>query len=317
VIHVTQGLESAPEPASAAAPGKGDVRVLVVDDSAIDRRIAGGLLEREHHLVVAYASNGREALDAIDADPPAVVVTDMQMPELDGLGLVEEVRRRHPQIPVVLMTAYGSEEIALQALRSGAASYVPKRALARELLDTIRQVLRIASVGERRQRLLGCIRRRETALELTNDADLIPPLVDLLMEDFDAMDLCDATARMRVGVALQEAIANAAYHGNLEVSSDLRQDDERKFYALADSRRAIDPFRSRRIHVQILVDRDQARFVVRDEGPGFDTSRLGREIEPEDLMRIGGRGLLLIGAFMDEVAHNASGNAITMTKRRS
>jgi anti-sigma regulatory factor (Ser/Thr protein kinase) len=142
-------------------------------------------------------------------------------------------------------------------------------------------------------------------------------LVDLLMEEFDALDLCDATARMRVGVALQEAIANAVYHGNLEVSSDLRQDDEREFYALVDRRRAIDPFRSRRIHVQVLVDRDEARFVVRDEGPGFDTSRLGREIEPEDLMRVGGRGLLLIGAFMDEVAHNAAGNAITMTKRRS
>jgi CheY-like chemotaxis protein len=314
---VTHGLESAPEPTSAPAPAEGDVRVLVVDDSAIDRRIAGGLLEREGNLVVAYAGDGREALDAIDAGPPAVVVTDMQMPGLDGLGLVEEVRRRHPHIPVVLMTAYGSEEIALRALRSGAASYVPKRALARELLDTIRQVLRVASVGERRQRLLGCIRRRESTLELTNDADLIPPLVDLLIEDFDALDLCDATGRLRVGVALNEAIANALYHGNLEVSSDLRQDDEREFYALADRRRALEPFRSRRIHVHVLVKRDEACFVVRDEGPGFDTSRLRREVDPEDLMRIGGRGLLLIGAFMDEVAHNAAGNAITMMKRRS
>jgi CheY-like chemotaxis protein/anti-sigma regulatory factor (Ser/Thr protein kinase) len=314
---VSQGVESAPEPISASAPAKGNVRVLVVDDSAIDRRLAGGLLERDANLVVAYAGDGRAALDAIDAGPPAVVVTDMQMPGMDGLGLVEEVRRRHPEIPVVLMTAYGSEEIALRALRSGAASYVPKRALARELLDTIRQVLRVASVGERRQRLLGCIRRRESALELTNDADLIPPLVDMLMEDFDALDLCDATARLRVGVALHEAIANALYHGNLEVSSDLRQDDEREFYALVDRRRALDPFQSRRIHVHVLVKRDMARFVVRDEGPGFDTSRLRREVDPEDLMRVGGRGLLLIGAFMDEVAHNAAGNAITMTKLRS
>ena len=98
-----------------------------------------------------------------------------------------------------------------------------------------------------------------------------------------------------MGVALNEAIANAVYHGNLEVSSDLRQDDEREFYALADQRATIDPFRSRRVHLQVLIDRDQAHLVVRDEGPGFDTSRLGREIEPEDLMRIGGRGLLLIG----------------------
>jgi CheY-like chemotaxis protein/anti-sigma regulatory factor (Ser/Thr protein kinase) len=314
---MTQGFETAPEPTFAAALNKSDVRVLVVDDSAVDRRMAGGLLERERHLVVAYAHDGREALEAIDASPPAVVVTDIQMPELDGLGLVEEVRRRHPHIPVILMTAYGSEEIALQALRSGAASYVPKRALARELPETVRRILQVASVSERKQRLLGCVRRRESVLELTNDADLIPPLMDLLMEDFDAMDFCDATGRMRMGVALQEAIANALYHGNLEVSSDLRQDDEREFYDLADRRRTIDPFQSRRVHLQVLIDREYARFVVRDEGPGFDTSCMGRAIEPEDLMRIGGRGLLLISAFMDEVAHNDTGNVITMTKRRS
>ena len=195
-IHVTQGLESTPEPTSA---GEGHVRVLIVDDSAVERRIAGGLLERDPTLVVSYAGDGREALDAIDACPPAVVVTDLQMPELDGLALVEEVRRRYPRIPVVLMTAHGSEEIALQALRSGAASYVPKRVLARDLLETRPAVLRIASVGERRQRLLGCLRRRESALELTNDADLIPPLVDLLTEDLDAMDFGDATPRSQWG----------------------------------------------------------------------------------------------------------------------
>ena len=59
------------------------------------------------------------------------------------------------------------------------------------------------------------------------------PLIQMLQEDLGGMGVCDATARMRVGVALQEALANALYHGNLEVSSDLRQDDEREFFKLA------------------------------------------------------------------------------------
>ena len=123
------------------------------------------------------------------------------------------------------------------------------------------------------------------------------------------MDLCDATARMRVGVALQEALSNALYHGNLEVSSDLRQEDEREFYGLAEIRRKPRVALPRApIHVQARIDRDEAIYVIRDEGPGFDTSSLDRPIDPEDLMRIGGRGMLLIRTFMDEVSHNQTGN---------
>ena len=55
--------------------------------------------------------------------------------------------------------------------------------------------------------------------------------------------------------------------------------------------------------------------MVEDDGPGFDTSKMTAEIDPEDLLRIGGRGLLLIRAFMDEVQHNGTGNRITMIKR--
>ena len=121
------------------------------------------------------------------------------------------------------------------------------------------------------------------------------------------MGICDATARMRVGVALQEALANALYHGNLEVSSDLRQDDEREFYEPRPPPKVEEPYRDRRIHVEARLDRDAATYTIEDEGPGFDTSSLDRPIDPEDLMRIGGRGMLLIRTFMDEVSHNDGG----------
>ena len=55
--------------------------------------------------------------------------------------------------------------------------------------------------------------------------------------------------------------------------------------------------------------------MISDQGPGFDTSRVHQPIDPDDLLRIGGRGLLLIRTFMDEVTFNPSGNTITMVKR--
>src|ERR1700730_9966939 len=107
--------------------------LLVVDDSAMDRRLVGGILDKNPEWTVLYAVNGKEALAEIENNIPDLVLTDMQMPEMNGLQLVTTVKEEYPLIPVVLMTAQGSEEIAVQALRAGAASYVPKRVVTEEV----------------------------------------------------------------------------------------------------------------------------------------------------------------------------------------
>ena len=90
---------------------------LVVDDTAVDRVLAGRLLRGLAGLRVLQAANGRAALDVLRDERPAVVLTDLQMPEMDGLELVEALRCKYPDIPVILMTGVGSEEIAMAALR--------------------------------------------------------------------------------------------------------------------------------------------------------------------------------------------------------
>ena len=159
--------------------------------------------------------------------------------------------------------------------------------------------------------------QRETAFILDSDPDLILPLIKLLHEELEGIAICDPCGQLQVGVALQEALVNALFHGNLEVSSDLRQEDERLFDALSAERRTQEPYCSRRIRVKVQLDRDAVRFVVSDDGPGFDTSIVDRPVRPEDIDRIGGRGLLLIRAFMDQTSFNAAGNQITMVKYRS
>ena len=89
--------------------------ILVVDDTAVDRRLAGGLLENAPNVDVCYAANGNEALLRIGSNLPDLVLTDLQMTDLDGLELVTSINERYPEIPVVLMTAHGSEVIAAGA----------------------------------------------------------------------------------------------------------------------------------------------------------------------------------------------------------
>src|SRR5262245_2182044 len=98
--------------------------ILVVDDLASDRRLVGGLLMTNEDLTVEFAVNGREALDRIARARPDLVVTDLMMPEMDGLELLGNIRCKFPGLPVILMTSQGSEEVAVKALQLGAASYV-------------------------------------------------------------------------------------------------------------------------------------------------------------------------------------------------
>jgi CheY-like chemotaxis protein len=299
--------------ASPAAPGK-IATILVVDDMAFDLRLVSKVLESVDGLRLLYARNGREALAIIERDSPTAVLTDMIMPEMNGLELVYEIRSLYPHIPVVLMTASGSEDIAMEALRAGAINYIPKKHLMRDLVQTIRKVIAMAKTRRERARVLSFLDRRESSFVLENNPDLLDPLVALVNEDLEGMDTMDATRRMQTCVALQESLINALFHGNLEVSSDLRQENENEFYSQAQERCAQTPYRGRKIRFQSQIDHEAARFLVADDGPGFDVAIMNRTIEPEHLTRIGGRGLLLIRTFMDQVTFNKIGNEITMVK---
>lgn len=288
--------------------------VLIVDDSLVDRRRAGALLERGGDWELRFAENGQEALAQVRDHVPDVVVTDLQMPELDGLGLVRTLAREFPLLPVVLMTGQGSETIAVAALEAGAASYVPKREL--DLLpETVERVQTIA--GERKQRasLRRCLKSFNAEYELGNEPGMLTSLVAELQAHLQEMGLFSEGDRLRVGVALEEALLNAAYHGNLEVDSELREHDFAMYYETARQRAKAVPYRDRRVMVHVELTSDGATYRIHDQGRGFDPKSLPDPTDPRNLERSSGRGLLLMRTFMDRVEYNATGNEVTLIKK--
>ena len=134
--------------------------------------------------------------------------------------------------------------------------------------------------------------------KLDNDPTLIAPLVDRVQQGMIGMQLCSPAQRMHIGIALEEALINAMYHGNLELPSHrLRQVrqllHEGKPSELVDERRMQPPYKDRAIQVAVDFTRNRAQFVVSDEGEGFDVQANlpapdHRAIEGAE----GGRGLL-------------------------
>lgn len=295
--------------------------VLVVDDSAVDRRYVGGVLARDGRFQVEYAEDGAQALARMRQACPDVVVTDLQMPNRNGLELVTAVRMHHPGVPVILMTGHGSEDLAVEALQRGAANYVPKPQLKERLLESVEEALAMARADRTYERLIACLKRCDFEFELDNDPALVDPLVDLVQQMVAGMGLTDATGRFRIGAALKEALLNAIYRGNLEISFQQMQDTrvallEGREDDLVRQRRSSEPYQSRKVKVSISMDPSQARFVVADEGPGFDPASIPQPGAPGSLDPDCGRGLVLMRAFMDEVTYSARGNEVTLVKRR-
>jgi anti-sigma regulatory factor (Ser/Thr protein kinase) len=133
----------------------------------------------------------------------------------------------------------------------------------------------------------------------------------------DRLALFDEGTADRVAVALTEALLNGILHGNLELDSRLRQEDEATYERMSEFRRLWPPYRDRRFHVRARLSQREAVYVIRDEGSGFDPSTLPDPTDPAHLERTTGRGLLMIRAFMDGVSFNAAGNEITLLKRRT
>ena len=293
--------------------------LLVVDDSPIDRQLVRSLLERRLNYQIEFASTGWEALEQIESQLPLAIITDLQMPEMDGLQLTDAVRRRFATVPVILMTAHGSEEIAAEALARGATDFVPKSKLATELCHAVESVLAVSTGSSGEQRLSHCLRFEQTRYELENDLLLIPPLVEHLQRTAREMNLVDDGDRIRLAKALGEALRNAIYHGNLELSSE-EVATARISPVCSETvlhRRQVAPYCLRHVTVESTISPEEGRFTIRDEGPGFDAkSLLDVAANRSQIASSERRGLVLIKAFMDEVSFNERGNEITLVIRK-
>lgn len=126
--------------------------ILVVDDERSIRVGLKGLLAKEGYEVSA-AESGDEALRLLDNQPFDLLLTDLRMPGLDGIGLLKRIKERHPDTLVVMMTAYGSEKIAVEAMKAGALDYIVKPFDNEEVKILVRQALEQIALRREVQRL--------------------------------------------------------------------------------------------------------------------------------------------------------------------
>jgi two-component system response regulator AtoC len=134
------------------------VKVLVVDDEAGVRRTLSMILEDEGYQVIT-ASDGKEGLERALKEEPDLILCDIRMPRMDGLEFLEQYRKKNGQALVITITAYGSTELAVEAMKKGAYDYLPKPFTTAEVVLTLRK----AEEREKLRREVTRLRQRVKA----------------------------------------------------------------------------------------------------------------------------------------------------------
>jgi DNA-binding NtrC family response regulator len=162
-------------------------RILIVDDEKKMRHILQLMLEREG-FKIEQAENGRVALDMLKSKTFSLMITDLKMPELDGLSLLEAAKKMDPDFPVVVITAFGTIENAVEAMQKGAIDYITKPFEEEKILITVNRSIKISQLSEEvkvlREELMkhfdfaGIIAHSKKMLAVLNQASLVAKTPD-------------------------------------------------------------------------------------------------------------------------------------------
>lgn len=298
--------------------------ILVVEDSPTHTALMRALLKDDRHEITC-ADNGHQALEILEQEAAAtqgldLVVTDLRMPKMNGQELVQEIALRMPQLPTVVVTARGSESLAVDALALGAANFVPKNSLSKLLCRVVRQTLQLSVADSEFGGFRGQLTRPEYAFTLDNDLEAIQPAVAYLARSLAAAHHMNPTQRIRTCTATASALFNAVCYGNLELQDEdtsvkrLLSGDDSGVHDLK-SLAATERFAKRKVELKVSVGEADTRILVGHHGPGSMMRMTPAPGTPESFELEECRGLMLMTSFMDDIIFQSEYSEVVMIKK--
>jgi DNA-binding NtrC family response regulator len=189
-------------------------RILVVDDEATQRELVCGFLKKQGYEILA-APNGERALEIFRQEPVELILTDQRMPNISGLDLIKAARGINPESHVIVMTAYGNIETAVEAMKAGAADYLTKPLNLEELRHKIERVRERCSLYAENRELRAALESRHRIEGIIGDSGQMLEVISLVrrVAPTDATVLIrgeSGTGKELIAKAIHYASARAA-----------------------------------------------------------------------------------------------------------
>ena len=185
--------------------------LLVVDDDPDMRNLLRDILEDQHYRVI-LASNGQEAVKHLDSETFTVVLTDLRMKVMDGLELLHKIISQHPECNVIIMTAFGTVETAVEAMKQGAFDYLTKPIKTEELLVTVDKAMREALLRREVEQLRQQVSREFSFDQILGKSKPMREVFDLIRRVADSQTNILITGESGTG---KELVAKAIHFNSL------------------------------------------------------------------------------------------------------
>lgn len=292
------------------------MKILVVEDDESLSRVLEKSLQRFHYEVVC-ARNGREGLELYRTAKPDLIISDIDMPVMGGLELLDAIRAEDDDVIIIMATGYGCEEYAIRALHSKANTYLKKPIELQDLWMLLNKYAESIKGQSEAVEIEESIVNRTLCMSLSNEMSNADRAAVRLANEVKPFFSRSDILGLRLG--LFEILVNAMEHGNLGITQEEKnsvlEEDLEQINSLYEERMKNPEYADRKVTIDFAMEQLFCEWTISDQGKGFNVENYPKGTDEESgLPTSTGHGIFLARLQFDEFEYLGCGNTVRLRK---
>jgi len=291
------------------------LKILLVEDDFETQNLMKISIQAQGYEVIT-ADNGKIGLEMFKAEKPDLVITDIEMPEMNGLDLLKMIRIENKDVIVIVNTGAAATKYAIKALELKANNFLTKPVKNADLFKLLKKYKAVIVDRTIESEVEGMLTKKSFILEFGNEYEKITKIIDRIV--LETGNILPKSERLGIYLGLSEIITNSIEHGNLGITYDETTEiieKEGSTDSLIAARRLEPKYADRKVTVEFAMDKYYCQWLITDEGDGFDWEAIPTPKQEDVLFLEHGRGIFLSKMHFTQMEYLGKGNVVRLVKK--